>query len=115
MYVVAENKGIGAREAIKRSKTMMDGHKMDYFVLGLSRSLYYQVNKTIYPDVTDWQTFLSNNNAQVEYIISPIVISLTPQQIAAIKGDNTISANTNGKVTITYTESIKHYLDKQDN
>lgn len=36
MYIVAENPGIGALEAIDRSKKMMDGHKMDYFVLGLS-------------------------------------------------------------------------------
>ena len=36
MLIVAENPGIGAREAISRSKAMMDGHKMDYFVLGLS-------------------------------------------------------------------------------
>ena len=36
MYIVAENKGISALEAINRSKAMMHGHKMDYFVLGLS-------------------------------------------------------------------------------
>lgn len=34
--IVAENPGISAREAINRSKAMMDGHKTDYFVLGLS-------------------------------------------------------------------------------
>ncbi len=36
MYVLAENKGMSALEAIKKSKEMMHGHKMDYFVLGLS-------------------------------------------------------------------------------
>ncbi len=36
MYIVAENPGISALEAISRSKQMMDGHKMDYFVLMLS-------------------------------------------------------------------------------
>ena len=35
-YILAENPGIGAREAINRSKAMMDGHKMDLFVLNLS-------------------------------------------------------------------------------
>lgn len=34
--IVAENKGMPALEAINRSKAMMEGHKMDYFVLGLS-------------------------------------------------------------------------------
>lgn len=36
MYIVAENKGISAREALNRSKAMMEGHKMDLFVLYLS-------------------------------------------------------------------------------
>lgn len=36
MYIIAEDPEIGAREAINRSKAMMDGHKMDFFVLGLS-------------------------------------------------------------------------------
>lgn len=36
MYIVAENPEIGALEAINRSKKMMAGHKMDYFVMLLS-------------------------------------------------------------------------------
>ncbi len=36
MLIVAGNKGISAREALNRSKAMMEGHKMDLFVLGLS-------------------------------------------------------------------------------
>ena len=36
MYIVAENPGISAREAIDRSKAMMDGNKMELFVLYLS-------------------------------------------------------------------------------
>lgn len=35
-YIIAENKGMPAIEAINRSKAMMHGHKMDYFVLQLS-------------------------------------------------------------------------------
>ena len=35
-YIMAENPGISATEAIDRSKAMMDGHKMDYFILSLS-------------------------------------------------------------------------------
>lgn len=35
-YILAENKGMSALEAINRSKAMMEGHKMDYFILGLS-------------------------------------------------------------------------------
>ena len=36
MYILAENKGMSALEAINRSKAMMEGHKMEYFVLNLS-------------------------------------------------------------------------------
>ncbi len=36
MYIYAENKDMGALEAISKSKEMMNGHKMEYFVLELS-------------------------------------------------------------------------------
>lgn len=36
MYIVAGNPGISAREAINRSKEMMEGHKMELFILYLS-------------------------------------------------------------------------------
>ena len=36
MYVLAENKGMSARECIKRSQEMTNGHKMELFVLSLS-------------------------------------------------------------------------------
>lgn len=36
MYILAENPGMGAREALKKSQEMMDGHKMELFVLSLS-------------------------------------------------------------------------------
>lgn len=36
LYILAENPEIGALEAINRSKAMMDGHKMERFVLDLS-------------------------------------------------------------------------------
>lgn len=60
-------------------------------------------------------SFFTNNNITFMYGIQPVVISLTPEQISTITGDNVISTDTNGNVTVTYTESIKHYLDKQDN
>ena len=36
MYILAENKGMNPMEAINKSKEMMNGHKMEYFVLMLS-------------------------------------------------------------------------------
>lgn len=35
-YIMAEDPGCGAMEALNRSKAMMDGHKMDLFLLDLS-------------------------------------------------------------------------------
>ena len=46
-------------------------------------------------------------------LTAPIEVQLTPSQIATIKGINTII--TDGPIKATYEESIKHYLDKQDN
>lgn len=36
LYILAENKGKSAKECIKESMEMTDGHKMELFVLGLS-------------------------------------------------------------------------------
>lgn len=36
MYILADNKGKSARECIRESKEMTEGHKMDLFVLDLS-------------------------------------------------------------------------------
>lgn len=36
IYILAENKGMSSLEAIKKSKQMMEGHKMELFVLELS-------------------------------------------------------------------------------
>ena len=67
-------------------------------------------------DLTSWKNWLSNNNVEVvSKLITPIEVQLTAQQIAAIKGVNTITSDTNGDIEVTYKESIKHYLDKQDN
>jgi uncharacterized membrane protein len=35
-YILAENPGMTAREALNESKRIMHGHKADYFVLSLS-------------------------------------------------------------------------------
>lgn len=47
----------------------------------------------------------------VANLATPIEVSLTPIQIEQIYGDNTISTNTNGKVYLTYTESLKNFLE----
>ena len=36
MYILAKNPSISAMDALKKSRSMMDGHKLDYFILNLS-------------------------------------------------------------------------------
>lgn len=59
-----------------------------------------------------------NTEIAGKYILTPlenpIIISFTPEQIATIKGINTITTDTNGNISVTYEESVKHYLDKQE-
>ena len=63
---------------------------------------------------TEAAAWFANNPTEVIYeLAEPIEVQLTPSQIATIKGINTIS--TDGPIKATYEESIKHYLDKQDN
>lgn len=66
--------------------------------------------------LAEMETWLTNNAVYVLYERdTPLTVSLTAQQIAAIKGVNTITSDTNGDIEVTYKESVKHYLDKQDN
>ena len=67
-------------------------------------------------DLQAFKDWLDLNPVDVIYeLATPIEVQLTAQQIAAIKGVNTIMTDTNGNIEVTYKESIKHYLDKQDN
>lgn len=78
------------------------------------RSFNIRVDNDLYPTVEDFKTWLSNKNVECVYPLkTPIEVQLTPSQIATIKGINTIS--TEGTIKCTYEESVKHYLDKQDN
>ena len=67
-------------------------------------------------DYTDPTTLKTNLGAY--YIIyplnTPVVVNLTPTAISSIIGDNVIAADTNGNIEVTYKESVKLYLDKQD-
>ena len=61
-------------------------------------------------------TWLSNNNTTFTFTyINPVEIPLTLTQLDSIVGKNVITSDTNGDIEVTYKESIKHYLDKQDN
>ena len=74
--------------------------------------LYF--NLTSVTTVSDFKTAVAGIDFIYE-LKTPITVSLTAQQITAIKGVNTIATDTNGNIEVTYKESVKHYLDKHDN
>ena len=64
-------------------------------------------------DLQAFKDWLDLHPVDVIYELStPIEVQLTPSQIATIKGINTII--TDGNISVTYEESVKHYLDKQE-
>ena len=81
--------------------------------------IYFDVNNLNISSVSDFITTIQNmeitDPLEICYEIeTPIEIQLTAQQLAAIKGINTITSDTNGNIEVTYKESVKHYLDKHD-
>ena len=86
--------------------------------IGNNRNLYWFGILDIlgYTTTTEMQTWLDNNAVYVLFeLAAPIEVTLTPSQLTAIAGINTITSDTNGNIEVTYTESIKKYLDKLDN
>lgn len=53
-YIIAENPEIGALEAINRSKAMMEGHKMELFVLSLSFIGWYMLGAVTFGIAFIW-------------------------------------------------------------
>lgn len=88
-------------------------------IISTQYRIYFDVYNLNISSVSDFisiiQTMEINNPLEIIYELeTPTEIVLTPSQIATIKGLNTISTDTNGEITVTYKESIKHYLDKND-
>lgn len=67
-------------------------------------------------ELSDFKTALGSTNLQiVAPLATPIVVyASNVLSINTQKGLNTITSDSNGKMTVTYTESVKHYLDKQE-
>lgn len=64
-------------------------------------------------DLQAFKDWLDLNPLDVIYELNtPIEVQLTPSQIATIKGINTVI--TDGNISVTYEESVKYYLDKQE-
>ncbi len=79
MYILAENPGMGAREAINRSKEMMEGHKMEYFVLQLSFILWYLLGSITCGIAMIYVIpYVNATNANFYNSIKPVEVSEAP-------------------------------------
>lgn len=79
-----------------------------YFVIAKSELQSY--------DQAGARLWLNDNPAQFVFKVAPTESTLSSMpSISAIEGNNIITCDCNDDITVTYTESIKHYLDKQDN
>lgn len=89
---------------------------VNYSIAGSISSISTKFIRIKDNDYSTPSDFVSNmGNIKIVYPLEiPEIVNLTPSQIATIKGINTISTDTNGNVEVTYKESVKHYLDKQE-
>ena len=89
---------------------------INYSIAGSISSINTKFIRIKDNDYSTPSDFVSNmGNIKIVYPLEiPEIVNLTPSQIATIKGINTISTDTNGNVEVTYKESVKHYLDKQE-
>lgn len=69
-----------------------------------------------FSDAATFKTWLASNNMQVVYPLANNITATATDTLSinSIIGLNTITSDSNGTMTVTYTESVKHYLDKQE-
>lgn len=77
--------------------------------------LYVNTDGTL-ADANAMKTWLASNNMQVVYPLANNITATATNtlSISSVIGLNTITSDSNGTMTVTYTESVKHYLDKQE-
>ncbi|MBO7735776.1 MAG: hypothetical protein J6S67_24625 [Methanobrevibacter sp.] len=85
------------------------------FVLYANGTAYFKLD-TATNTVALVKAFLANNPLEIlAELATPIeVYASNVLSINTQKGLNTITSDSNGTMTVTYTESVKHYLDKQE-
>lgn len=84
-----------------------------YSITSNPSNYVYIISKTI-SSVADLKTFLTSNPLEVWYeLATPIAISLTPQQMQTLSGQNNIWSNTNGGMYLVYQLPITSLLVKR--
>lgn len=84
MYILAENKGKPAKECIKESMLMMDGHKMEFFVLELSFILWYLLGIITLGIAYIWIVpYITATTVNFYNTIKPIVVEASAEETSA--------------------------------
>jgi hypothetical protein len=80
-----------------------------------AKYIYFARVNTAYPTLTDWLSFLSNNDVQLVCpLATPQTYQLTPTEIALLKGRNNVWTDS-GEVEVTYKADVGLYIDKKLN
>lgn len=85
------------------------------FALKTDGGLYVMLDNTA-PQMTlaEFKTYLSNKPLQIKYeLATPIEIDVSELSVDTIVGVNNIVSDCGGDVTVSYKDSIQHYIDNQ--
>ena len=88
--------------------------RLNTFVLGTSRTLYFQLSKTDYPTVDAFKNYLANNDIYIRYeLATPLEpINLTDgEPIITFNGDNNIY-NDSANTEVTYLTTINDNINR---
>ena len=79
---------------------------IDKMYINGTPSLLIGVDNSI-TSVSDWKTFLSNNNLQIVVkLAQPQIVQLSATQIQALLNENNIWCDTNGNTSVKYILSV---------
>ena len=111
--------GLTSDQLTTQSYSSIYGGSVDWAIAVMNSNAYgifVRLGDTSLTTDNAINAYLSDHPINVIYpLATPIEIDLTDaSDIVALVGVNTISSNGNGDITVTYTESVKHYLDKQE-
>jgi len=89
--------------------------RLNTFVLGTSRTLYFQVSKTDFPTVDAFKDYLDNNDVYICYeLATPLEPIDLPDgtPINTLSGVNNVYADS-GDIEVAFKETVNEYVDKQ--
>lgn len=96
--------------AVSMSREELYAHRNDSNIFAVAVNNNYlrvvarENGENIFATLDDWKAYIAENPLTVVYeLFEPVLITtLTPEQITAINGDNTVWSDANGTMTVTF-------------